>query len=280
MTGTDPSRSELRELDALGARIAADARDTEAIETYWARMFRLESWALLLASDNRNPLVLSPNVGPTLLAFTSAAQAIATARRQQRPDPVPILRMTPTQVTDLAERMSGGGVRHVAIDLDGHTVWMGATMLRQLARDVAAVELIDADNLDPAYREQITGIIRPADGQPAAHWVQTHSDGEQVRFHGHVWRGTEPNRQEVFLTAIGGYGQRLDDAPGEELHEITQTWVARARRQLEAMPPGAVNEWHVDDGRAAAWIHQHMENAGLPVHVLYTPSLRAAPQPG
>lgn len=120
-----------------------------------------------------------------------------------------------------------------------------------------------------AYQEQIAGVESLPNGT-RPEYTALDSTGDAVDFDGHVYRGEPP--QEVFLEAKLGYQDLVNDPGGSWASRVRAKLLKQALRQRDALPPGAVLEWHVSDARSASAIAKLFEEANVPnVDVVYTP---------
>ena len=120
------------------------------------------------------------------------------------------------------------------------------------------------------YQAQISGLEVLPDGRQPEYVVPSDNPGGSVKFDGHTMRGDPP--VEVFLEAKDGYSI-LGEAP---FHPKAQNMMdsirAQVDRQLNALPEGAVLEWHVSDPIGAAAIQKIFDDLMLEdVQVFYTP---------
>jgi hypothetical protein len=118
------------------------------------------------------------------------------------------------------------------------------------------------------YQQQIGGIERTPEGA-LPEWVQPNPEtGAPVDFDGHTHRGP----QEVFLEAKDGF-RGLAFAPDNSYWEgRAEKALAQVQRQLAAMPPGAVLEWHVSDPYGAAALRRLFQDRLIyDVDIIYTP---------
>ncbi|OBA98281.1 hypothetical protein A5666_22840 [Mycolicibacterium fortuitum] len=118
------------------------------------------------------------------------------------------------------------------------------------------------------YQGQIGGVERtPEGGMPE--WRQINPEtGAKVDFDGHDYRGP----QEVFLEAKDGF-RGLAFAP-DNSHWVdrAEKIIGQVQRQLDAIPPDAVLEWHVSDPYGAAAIRQLFHDRQIyDVEVIFTP---------
>ncbi|AYE95833.1 hypothetical protein C0J29_14485 [Mycobacterium paragordonae] len=120
------------------------------------------------------------------------------------------------------------------------------------------------------YQGQISGTERPPSGYLPEYVEINPETGSPVDYDGHTYRGA----QEVFLEAKDGF-RGMAFQPGNSY------WLSRAegafgqaQRQLDALPEGAILEWHVSDPYGAAALRQLFERRRLfDVTVIYTPKL-------
>ncbi|MFV8051478.1 MULTISPECIES: Tox-REase-5 domain-containing protein [Mycobacteriaceae] len=118
------------------------------------------------------------------------------------------------------------------------------------------------------YQGQIGGVERTPEGA-MPEWSQINPEtGAKVDFDGHDYRGP----QEVFLEAKDGF-RGLAFAPDNSYWEgRAEKALAQVQRQLEAIPPDAVLEWHVSDPYGAAALRQLFQDRQIyDVDVFYTP---------
>ncbi|WP_241178219.1 hypothetical protein [Mycolicibacterium nivoides] len=119
------------------------------------------------------------------------------------------------------------------------------------------------------YQEQITGIERTPDGRIPEYVLVDPDTGAPVRMDsGPVMRGD----QEVFLDAKREYEPLFKYPEAPWVDNIRQDLLKEAQRQLNALPDGAILEWHVANPQSAAIMRDLLESRGLDdVHVIYTP---------
>ncbi len=118
------------------------------------------------------------------------------------------------------------------------------------------------------YQQQIGGLERtPAGALPE--WVQPNPEtGAPVDFDGHTHRGP----QEVFLEAKDGY-RGMAFAPDNSYWQgRADKAIIQVQRQLAALPPGSILEWHVSDPYGASALRQLFADRLIyDVDVIYTP---------
>ncbi|WGI34406.1 Tox-REase-5 domain-containing protein [Mycolicibacterium aubagnense] len=120
------------------------------------------------------------------------------------------------------------------------------------------------------YQQQIAGVERTPEGA-LPEWVQHDPDtGASVDFDGHTHRGP----QEVFLEAKDGF-RGLAFAPDNSYWEgRAEKALGQVDRQLAALPPGAMLEWHVSDPYGAAALRKLFSDNGIDgVDVIFTPGM-------
>ncbi len=120
------------------------------------------------------------------------------------------------------------------------------------------------------YQQQIAGVERTPEGA-LPEWVQHDPDtGASVDFDGHTHRGP----QEVFLEAKDGF-RGLAFAPDNSYWEgRAEKALDQVDRQLAALPPGAMLEWHVSDPYGAAALRKLFSDNGIDgVDVVFTPGM-------
>ncbi|OLT79681.1 hypothetical protein BKG58_19830 [Mycobacteroides abscessus subsp. abscessus] len=119
------------------------------------------------------------------------------------------------------------------------------------------------------YQEQITGIERTPDGRIPEYVLIDPDTGAPVRMDsGPIMRGD----QEVFLDAKREYEPLFKYPEATWVDNIRQDLLKEAQRQLNALPDGAILEWHVANPQSAAIMRDLLESRGLDdVHVIYTP---------
>ncbi|MDP7735102.1 Tox-REase-5 domain-containing protein [Mycobacterium paragordonae] len=120
------------------------------------------------------------------------------------------------------------------------------------------------------YQGQISGMERPPSGYLPEYVEINPQTGLPVDYDGHVLRGP----REVFLEAKDGF-RGLAFAPDNSYWlSRAEGAVGQATRQLDALPEGAVLEWHVSDPYGAAALRELFDSNGLyDVTVIYTPKL-------
>ena len=128
---------------------------------------------------------------------------------------------------------------------------------------------IDRIPLDgnPDFQGYVAGLVLPEDGSPLPTYVIKDPHGQDLAFHGHVWRSVpdaagQPRAQEVYLTAMGGFPANLPQA-------IIEGWSEQAIHQLAAIPTEAWNEWHLDNEQLADRLRQHFHNQQIPTQVYF-----------
>ncbi|SKJ75580.1 transmembrane protein [Mycobacteroides abscessus subsp. abscessus] len=119
------------------------------------------------------------------------------------------------------------------------------------------------------YQEQITGIERTPDGRIPEYVLIDPDTGAPVRMDsGPIMRGD----QEVFLDAKREYEPLFKYPDKDFTANIREGLVDEAQRQLNALPDGALLEWHVANPQSAAIMRDLLESRGLlDVRVVYTP---------
>ncbi|MGV0774021.1 hypothetical protein [Mycobacterium syngnathidarum] len=119
------------------------------------------------------------------------------------------------------------------------------------------------------YQEQITGIERTPDGRIPEYVLIDPDTGAPVRMDsGPITRGD----QEVFLDAKREYSPLFKHPDAPWTANIREGLVNEAERQLNALPDGAILEWHVANPQSAAIMRHLLESRGLlDVDVIYTP---------
>lgn len=118
------------------------------------------------------------------------------------------------------------------------------------------------------YQQQIGGVERTPDGA-LPEWVQPNPEtGAPVDFDGRTHRGP----QEVFLEAKDGF-RGLAFAPDNAYWEgRAEKALIQVQRQIAALPPDAILEWHVSDPYGAAALRQlFLDRQIYEVDVIYTP---------
>lgn len=122
------------------------------------------------------------------------------------------------------------------------------------------------------YQSQISGWEVLPDGTQPEYLMPSATPSGVVKFDGHTVRGDPP--VEVFLEAKDGY-QVLGTAPGIKMSKDMATKIEnQVNNQLDALPEGAVLEWHVSDPIGAAAIKSLFEVQDIQgVHVMYTPKV-------
>jgi len=122
------------------------------------------------------------------------------------------------------------------------------------------------------YQEQISGIERTPDGRIPEYVLVDPDTGTPVRMDsGPIMRGD----QEVFLDAKREYAPLFKDPDAPWTANIREGLVNEAQRQLNALPDGAILEWHVANPQSAAIMRDLLESRGLlDVRVIYTPEKR------
>lgn len=125
------------------------------------------------------------------------------------------------------------------------------------------------------YQLQIAGVERTPDGRVPER-VEVGTTGRDVKFDGHTVREGPPP-VEVLLDAKDGYrGLNFADLGQGYWQHRADSLVAQAQRQLDAVPHGAVIEWHVSDPYGAAGMRQLLESRRMFSHeirAVYTPKL-------
>lgn len=119
------------------------------------------------------------------------------------------------------------------------------------------------------YQSQITGIERTPDGRIPEYVLVDPDTGAPVRMDsGPIMRGD----QEVFLDAKREYEPLFKYPEKDFTANIREGLVDEAQRQLNALPDGAILEWHVANPQSAAIMRDLLESRGLlDVRVVYTP---------
>lgn len=133
-------------------------------------------------------------------------------------------------------------------------------------------KLVKRQESGRAYQAQITGVKPSADGTVLEFERVNPGTGAAVLYDGHVVRGS----QEVFLDAKDGYKSMLVDKADESFVQnmVIPKLLKEARGQLDALPAGAILEWHVSDSLGADAMRKILEDAGYyGVDVIYTPKI-------
>ncbi|WP_074322424.1 Tox-REase-5 domain-containing protein [Mycobacteroides abscessus] len=118
------------------------------------------------------------------------------------------------------------------------------------------------------YQQQVGGIERTPSGA-LPEWVQPNPEtGAPVDFDGHTYRGP----QEVFLEAKDGF-RGMAFAPDNDYWQgRADKAIIQVQRQLAALPPDAILEWHVSDPYGASALRTLFLDRGIDdVEVIYTP---------
>jgi hypothetical protein len=120
------------------------------------------------------------------------------------------------------------------------------------------------------YQGQISGTDRPPSGHLPEYVEINPETGVPVDYDGHTFRGP----QEVFLEAKDGF-RGLAFAPDNSYWlSRAEGAVGQATRQLDALPEGAILEWHVSDPYGAAALQELFERRRLfDITVIYTPKI-------
>ncbi|MCA4997624.1 hypothetical protein HWD35_23150 [Tsukamurella tyrosinosolvens] len=121
------------------------------------------------------------------------------------------------------------------------------------------------------YQEQITGIQRTPDGRIPEYVLINPETGAHVRMDsGPIMRGD----QMVFIDAKREYAPLFKYPSADWVDNIKTDLLMEAQRQLDALPEGAILEWHVANPQSAAIMRELLESRGLDVDVIYTPHKR------
>lgn len=120
------------------------------------------------------------------------------------------------------------------------------------------------------YQGQISGTDRPPSGHLPEYVEINPETGVPIDYDGHTFRGP----QEVFLEAKDGF-RGLAFAPDNSYWlSRAEGAVGQATRQLDALPEGAILEWHVSDPYGAAALQELFERRRLfDITVIYTPKI-------
>jgi hypothetical protein len=118
------------------------------------------------------------------------------------------------------------------------------------------------------FQGQVGGVERTPDGHLPEYVRTDPTTGKPVEYDAQVFRGP----QEVYLEAKDGH-RGLAFAPDSTYWEgRADKTLEQVERQLRALPPDAILEWHVSDPYGAAAIRKLFEANGIyDVPVIYTP---------
>ncbi|TLH64314.1 hypothetical protein C1S80_12845 [Mycolicibacterium aubagnense] len=118
------------------------------------------------------------------------------------------------------------------------------------------------------FQGQVGGVERTPDGHIPEYVRIDPTTGKPVDYDGQLFRGP----QEVYLEAKDGH-RGLAFAPDSTYWEgRADKTLEQVERQLRALPPDAILEWHVSDPYGAAAIRKLFEANGIyDVPVIYTP---------
>ena len=115
---------------------------------------------------------------------------------------------------------------------------------------------------NPVFQSVVAGVEIPGDGSPLpVYRVAGGPWGEDVEFHGHLWRGND----EVFVTALGGFPDGMTDY-------VIQGWGELARCQVGVLPEAAVNEWYLDNQSLVDRLTQYFTKEHIPTTIHYHPA--------
>ncbi|MFL0289172.1 hypothetical protein ACJH6H_28445 [Mycobacterium sp. SMC-21] len=118
------------------------------------------------------------------------------------------------------------------------------------------------------FQGQVGGIERTPEGHLPEYVRTDPTTGKPVEYDAQVFRGP----QEVYLEAKDGH-RGMAFAPDSTYWEgRADKTLEQVERQLRALPPDAILEWHVSDPYGAAAIRKLFEANGIyDVSVIYTP---------
>jgi hypothetical protein len=118
------------------------------------------------------------------------------------------------------------------------------------------------------FQGQVGGVERTPDGHLPEYVRTDPTTGKPVDYDSHVFRGP----QEVYLEAKDGH-RGLAFAPDSTYWEgRADKTLDQVERQIRALPPDAILEWHVSDPYGAAAIRKLFETNGIyDVPVIFTP---------
>lgn len=127
------------------------------------------------------------------------------------------------------------------------------------------------------YRRQITGWDPTDDGAIPVYSVNSDTPaGLSVSYEGHTRRGPEGERYEVFLHSVFGIDHLATD-PLSDLSVLTAAELLNiASWQLNALPDGAVLEWHSNTTHGATALRNLLITNGITaIRVRNTPAIGA-----
>ncbi|OBJ43549.1 hypothetical protein A5630_18830 [Mycolicibacterium mucogenicum] len=125
----------------------------------------------------------------------------------------------------------------------------------------------DGEWLD--HQLQTGGIERAPDGRVPEYMQVDPRTGGVVAFDSHLYRGD----QEVFIDGKIGREGMFWQPDNEYWLKRAASDLAVAQRQLSALPPGAILEWHVSNPQGAAALRQMLEARDIyGINVIYTPT--------
>lgn len=121
------------------------------------------------------------------------------------------------------------------------------------------------------YQIQVSGILPDANGM-LPEYYRTTPDGREISYDGMVMRDDIPVHQEM----KNGWDDLAFRPDSPEVARTLSAWTRQAARQVAALPPGGVLEWHLSNPHAAAALRDAFSQPHLcleDVVVLYTPRL-------
>lgn len=118
------------------------------------------------------------------------------------------------------------------------------------------------------YQLSAGGVERAPDGRVPEFMQLDPTTGKPVAFDSFVTRGD----QEVYLDMKRGREGMFWQPDNQYWINRAYGELATAQRQVSALPPGAILEWHVSTPEGAAAVRQMLENEDIyQINVIYTP---------
>ncbi|NOS01133.1 hypothetical protein [Mycobacteroides abscessus] len=118
------------------------------------------------------------------------------------------------------------------------------------------------------YQLTAGGVERAPDGRVPEFMQLDPATGKPVAFDSFVTRGD----QEVYLDMKRGREGMFWQPDNQYWINRAYGELATAQRQVSALPPGAILEWHVSTPEGAAAVRQMLENEDIyQINVIYTP---------